>query len=55
MMAECKHIFIGMADGVHCTRCGLKLSPAEYAAIQTASKPGEKKTARIRKKVTTNE
>lgn len=32
-MADCKHVFIGMADGVHCTRCGLKLSPAEYADL----------------------
>lgn len=31
-MAECRHVFIGKADGVHCTRCGRKLTPAEYAA-----------------------
>lgn len=26
----CKHIFVGRADGVHCTRCGLHLTPQQY-------------------------
>lgn len=30
-MPECKHIFIGKSDGVHCIKCGLHLSAAEYA------------------------
>lgn len=54
-MPECKHEFIGTTNGVHCTRCGLKLSPAEYAATQTASKPEAKKPTRTRKKATTHE
>lgn len=54
-MADCKHVFIGRADGVHCTRCGLKLSPAEYAAGLNAPKPETKKPVRAGKRVTTNE
>ena len=54
-MADCKHVFIGRADGVHCTRCGLKLSPAEYAAGLKAPKPEAKKPVRAGKRVTTNE
>ena len=26
----CPHIFIGRADGVHCTRCGLHLTAQQY-------------------------
>ena len=26
----CPHVFIGRADGVHCTRCGLHLTPRQY-------------------------
>lgn len=26
----CPHVFIGRADGVHCTRCGLHLTPQQY-------------------------
>lgn len=29
-MMECKHIFEGRADGVHCTRCGLHLTAQQY-------------------------
>lgn len=29
-MAECKHVFIGCCDGVHCTRCGLHLTGQQY-------------------------
>ena len=54
-MEDCKHVFIGRADGVHCTRCGLKLSPAEYAAMMAAQKPEAKKSARTGKRVTANE
>ena len=54
-MVECNHVFIGKVDGVHCTRCGLKLSPAEYAAMTAAPKPETKKSARAGKRVTTNE
>ena len=27
---SCHHVFIGRADGVHCTRCGLHLTPQQY-------------------------
>ena len=26
----CPHVFIGKADGVHCTRCGLHLTARQY-------------------------
>lgn len=26
----CPHVFIGKADGVHCTRCGLHLTTQQY-------------------------
>lgn len=26
----CPHVFIGRADGVHCARCGLHLTPRQY-------------------------
>lgn len=26
----CPHVFIGRADGVHCTRCGLHLTAQRY-------------------------
>lgn len=54
-MAICKHMFIGTAEGIQCTRCGLKLSPAEYAAMQAAPKPETKKPMRAGKKVTKDE
>ena len=43
-MAECKHEFIGKADGVHCKKCGIILSALEYARymnpeIQEKPKP----------------
>lgn len=27
---SCPHVFIGKADGVHCTRCGLHLTAQQY-------------------------
>lgn len=54
-MTECKHVFIGMPDGVHCTRCGLKMTPAEYAAMVNTPKPEAKKPMRAGKKVTKDE
>lgn len=43
-MTECKHEFIGKADGVHCKKCGIILSALEYARymnpeIQEKPKP----------------
>ena len=29
-MTDCKHVFVGRADGVHCTRCGLHLTAQQY-------------------------
>lgn len=29
-MMECKHVFEGRADGVHCKRCGLHLTAKQY-------------------------
>lgn len=29
-MADCNHVFVGRADGVHCTRCGLCLTARQY-------------------------
>ena len=29
-MTDCHHVFIGRADGVHCTRCGLHLTTQQY-------------------------
>lgn len=26
----CPHVFVGRADGVHCTRCGLHLTARQY-------------------------
>ena len=55
-MEDCKHVFIGRADGVHCTRCGLKLSPAEYAdLVNPVETLPETKPKRSRKKVSENE
>lgn len=55
-MSECKHEFIGAADGVHCIRCGAQFSPSEYAAlINRPREPESKKPRRAGKKVTTHE
>ena len=43
---SCHHVFIGRADGVHCTRCGLHISHQEY---QKSLAPDLKKPARKRK------
>ena len=42
-MNECSHQFIGTQRGVHCTRCGLLLSPAEYARLLHPEGPEPKK------------
>lgn len=51
-MTECEHpieALVGMADGVHCTKCGtvLKAVPvrAEAAAEEKSKKKGGKKDA----------
>lgn len=30
MQKTCPHVFVGRADGVHCTRCGLHLTAQKY-------------------------
>lgn len=54
-MTNCRHSFIGKADGVHCAKCGLKLTAQEYAAMAQPSAAEEKKPARAGKKVTKSE
>lgn len=49
MTKTCEHNFIGLGTGVHCTRCGLDLSTAEYRKLLAESgKP--KRTAGQRRK-----
>lgn len=33
MPTKCEHQWIGLGIGVHCTRCGLDLSTAEYRKL----------------------
>lgn len=39
-MAECNHVFIGRSDGVYCTKCGLYMTAADYAAFLHPDKTG---------------
>lgn len=57
---ECKHVFEGRADGVHCRLCGLHMTPEEYAAYlsepqqaPTEAKPEKPPARRGRKKAET--
>lgn len=54
-MTNCKHSFIGRSDGIHCGKCGLKLTPQEYAAMAQPAAAEAKKPARAGKKVTKDE
>lgn len=54
-MAECSHLFIGRSDGVHCTKCGLHMSAAEYVKFLKPEKPEEKPKRQNRKKVKIDE
>ncbi len=62
-MAECNHVFIGRSDGVYCTKCGLYMTAADYAAFlhpdKTAVKPEtqqkEKAKRQTRKRVKNDE
>lgn len=38
---SCPHVFIGKADGVHCTRCGLHLTATQYHELLHPPKPKE--------------
>ena len=44
-MAECKHEFIGGADGVTCKKCDLHLSPDEYRKYLKPKPAQEEKPA----------
>ena len=48
-MPECKHVFIGKSDGVHCAKCGLHISASEYAKQLSQE---EKPKRQPKKKVT---
>lgn len=54
-MQECKHSFIGRNNGVHCTKCGLHMSAAEYAEYLNAGSTKKKPKRQTRKKVKTDE
>ncbi len=55
-MAECKHVFVGRSDGVHCTKCGMHMSAKEYASyLQSGQKDEVKPKRQTRKKVKTDE
>lgn len=49
---DCKHVFVGKSDGVHCEKCGFHMSAEEYAKSLN-SKP--KTNKQPRKKVTKDE
>lgn len=41
---DCKHVFVGKADGVHCKKCGLHMTPKEYRDyVEEAKKAQEQK------------
>lgn len=43
MKEPCKHTFIGKADGVHCTKCGVSMTTEAYRAfLGPAASAGEK-------------
>ena len=52
----CPHVFVGRADGVHCTRCGLHLTAQQYHELlhppkpQAATEQPQAKPKRTRKK-----
>ena len=54
-MPECNHVFIGRADGVHCTKCGLHMNASDYIKYLTPKEPKEAPKRQNRKKVNTIE
>ena len=54
-MTECNHEFIGRADGVHCTKCGLLMDTSDYVKYLSVTKPEEKPKRQTRKKVKSHE
>ena len=51
-MSDCHHVFIGKADGVHCTRCGLHLTAQQYHELLH---PPENEPAMDPEKIATGE
>lgn len=54
-MAKCNHNFIGRSDGVHCTKCGLRMSGSEYVKYLHAGGKEEKPKPQNKKKMKTDE
>lgn len=54
-MSNCKHEFIGTSTGVHCSKCGLKMSPEEYAKFIYPESKVNAKAKTAGKKVKSNE
>lgn len=61
---DCKHVFVGKADGVHCKKCGLHMTPKEYRDYvegaqekkeETPAEPAKPKRTRKKKEETDNE
>lgn len=50
MKEPCKHTFIGKADGVHCTKCGVFMTTEAYRAFLAPRQAPGKKTASRKKK-----
>lgn len=42
-MNNCKHVFIGSAEGIKCRKCGLTMSAREYAEYLALIKSNDKK------------
>lgn len=49
-MGECKHMFIGKSDGVHCRKCGLHLTAQQYHELLHPPAPQQVEPKRARKK-----
>ena len=43
MKESCKHTFIGKADGVHCTKCGVSMTTEAYRAYLAPRQTPKKK------------
>lgn len=46
---NCKHVFIGDANGIKCQKCGMKMTAEEYAKHIQNKKKGAKKNERVSK------
>ena len=50
MKEPCKHDFIGKADGVHCTKCGVSMTTEAYRAYLAPQQAPREKAASRKKK-----